>query len=180
MLLKTHRLVLREFRADDFDTLYDLQCRPESVRFEPDKDANDVRDYIEKALEQAQNQPRTHFRFAITIRPDDTVRGFIGLALNIAEIRDWEIGWFVHPDEWGKGYATEAARRVMDFAFNELDVHRMIAFCNAGNAASERVMQKLGMRHEATMLQTRLLRGQWCDELLYAILEKEWPGAQAD
>jgi len=85
----------------------------------------------------------------------------------------------MHPDEWGKGYASEAARRVLAFAFEELDAHRVIAFCDAENRASERVMQKLGMRREAHMLQTRLLRGEWRDELLYAILDSEWPAARA-
>lgn len=174
MLLETPRLILREFRPTDFDALYAIQRRPESVRFEPDQNADRVRAYLQEAALQAQSLPRTHFRLAITIRPDDAVCGFIGLALNIAEIRDWEIGWLVHPDHWGRGYAGEAARRVMDFAFTELNAHRVISFCNAGNRASERVMQKLGMRHEATMLETRILRGVWCDELLYAVLEREW------
>ena len=57
-------------------------------------------------------EPRTHYRFTITIRPEDTARGLIGLAMNSDMTRDWEIGWMVHPDEWGKGYASEAARRV--------------------------------------------------------------------
>lgn len=176
MILETPRLTLREFRAADFDALYALQRRPESVRYEPDQDADSVRLYLHEANLQAQVKPRTHFRLAMTIRPDDAVRGFIGLALNIELIRDWEIGWLVHPDEWGQGYASEAARRVIDFAFRELKAHRVIAFCDADNAASERVMQKLGMRREALMLQTRLLRGRWRDELLYAVLESEWPG----
>lgn len=133
-----------------------------------------MRQYLEQAALQALVQPRVHYRFAITIRPDDGVRGLVGMARNIEMTRDWEIGWMVDPDAWGNGYASEAARRVMDFAFNELDAHRVIAFCDVENRASERVMQKLGMRHEATMRQTRLLRGQWRDELLYAVLESEW------
>ena len=174
MHLETPRLILREFRADDFDDLYAMQCRPESVRYEPDKDAAGVRAYLEGAARAALVDPRTHYRLAITIRPNDTACGLIGLALNFDMTRDWEIGWMVHPDEWGKGYASEAARRVLAFAFSELDAHRVIAFCDAENRASERVMQKLGMRREAHMLQTRLLRGEWRDELLYAVLESEW------
>lgn len=177
MILETPRLILREFCAADFDALYAMQCRPESVRYEPDQDADSMHLYLHEAMLQTQVKPRTHFRLAVTIRPDDTVRGFVSLALNFNMTRDWEIGWLVHPEEWGQGYATEAARRALDFAFRDLNAHRVIAFCNADNAASARVMQKLGMRHEATMLQTRLLRGQWCDELLYAVLESEWPGS---
>ncbi len=143
MYLETPRLVLREFRADDFDALLEMDSRPESMRYEPQKGADGVRAYLESAAMAAFFEPRTHYRFAITIRPEDTARGLIGLAMNSDMTRDWEIGWMVHPDEWGKGYASEAARR------------------------------------EAHMLQTRLLHGKWRDELLYAILESEWPAARA-
>ena len=176
MILETPRLILREFCADDFEALYEIESRPETARFEPEKSADDVRQYLEQAALQAPVQPRVHYRFAITVRPDDSVRGLVGMARNIEMTRDWEIGWMVHPDEWGKGYASEAARRVLDFAFNELDAHRVIAFCDVENRASERVMQKLGMRREAHMRQTHLLRGEWRDELLYAVLESEWAG----
>lgn len=179
MYLETPRLVLREFRADDFAALLEMDSRPESVHYEPQKGADGVRAYLESAAMAAFFEPRTHYRFAITIRPEDTARGLIGLAMNSDMTRDWEIGWMVHPDEWGKGYASEAARRVLAFAFEELDAHRVIAFCDAENCTSERVMQKLGMRREAHMLQTRLLRGEWRDELLYAILDSEWPAARA-
>ena len=176
MLLETPRLILREFRADDFDALFEIDSRPETARFEPEKSADDVRQYLEQAALQALAQPRVHYRFAITVRPDDTVRGLVGMARNIEMTRDWEIGWMVHPDAWGKGYASEAARRVIDLAFDQLGAHRVIAFCDVENLASERVMQKLGMWREAIMRQTRLLRGEWRDELLYAILESEWAG----
>jgi RimJ/RimL family protein N-acetyltransferase len=174
MNLETPRLILREFRADDFAALFEMESRPETARFEPERSADDVRKYLEDAALQALAQPRIHYRFAVTIRPDDCAGGLVGIARNIEMTRDWEIGWMVHPDAWGQGYASEAARRVVDFAFKELDAHRVVAFCDVENRASERVMQKLGMRHEATMRQTRLLRGEWRDELLYAILESEW------
>jgi len=179
MYLETPRLILREFCDADFDALLEMHSHPETVRYEPQKGAEGVRAYLEGAARAALAAPRTHYRFAVTIRPGDTARGLVGLAMNFDMTRDWEIGWMIHPDEWGKGYASEAARRVLEFAFAELNAHRVIAFCDAENRTSERVMQKLGMRCEAHMLQTRLLRGEWHDELLYAILESEWAAARA-
>ncbi len=178
MHLDTPRLTLREFRASDFDALYAIDCRSESIRYEPQMGADGVGAYLQEAEMQAQVQPRTLFRFGITRQPEDIVRGLVGLSLNIRMTRDWEIGWLVNPDDWGKGYATEAARRVIEFAFRSLDAHRVIAFCDADNRASERVMQKLGMRHEGSMRQTRLLRGEWRDELLYAVLDCDWLDGQ--
>lgn len=179
MYLETPRLILREFRDADFNALLEMDSRPETARYEPQKGADGVRAYLEGAARAALVEPRRHYRFAVTIRPGGTARGLVGLAMNFDMTRDWEIGWMVHPDEWGKGYASEAALRVLEFAFRDLNAHRVIAFCDAENRASERMMQKLGMRREAHMLQTRLLRGEWRDELLYAILESEWVAAQA-
>lgn len=179
MQLETPRLILRKFRDADFDALLEMDARPETVRYEPQKGADGVRTYLAEAALKAQFEPRAHYRFAVTIRPNDTARGLLGLAMNFAMTRDWEIGWMVHPDEWGKGYASEAARSVLELAFTRLNAHRVIAFCDVENRASERVMQKLGMRREAHMRQTRLLRGEWRDELLYAILESEWAVARA-
>ncbi len=175
MDLETPRLILREFHISDFDALVAIDSRSEVVRYEPQMGADGVGAYLHEAEMQAHIQPRTLFRFAITRKPDDAVRGLVGLSLNIRMTRDWEIAWMVNPDEWGKGYATEAAQGVVEFAFQKLDAHRVVAFCDAENRASERVMQKLGMRHEGSMHQTRLLRGEWRDELLYGVLECEWP-----
>jgi len=97
MYLETPRLILREFRADDFDALLEMDSRPESVHYEPQKGADGVRAYLESAAMAAFFEPRTHYRFAITIRPEDTARGLIGLAMNSDMTRDWEIGWMDAP-----------------------------------------------------------------------------------
>ncbi|OGO65815.1 MAG: hypothetical protein A2030_05000 [Chloroflexi bacterium RBG_19FT_COMBO_50_10] len=62
----------------------------------------------------------------------------------------------------------------MDWAFKELSVHRIVALCHADNTASVRVMEKLGMRQDGRLREARWLRGEWWDEYVYAILEREW------
>lgn len=96
------------------------------------------------------------------------------LALMNDSIQEWEIGWAVHPAEWGKGIAVEAARRLMEFAFVELHAHRIVAFCHAQNAASLRVMEKLGMQKDGHLRETRRWQGRWADETVFSILEREW------
>ena len=129
---------------------------------------------LDENIKDQQEMPRINFRFAITIPPLDTVRGILKLSKQWETIREWEVGWAMHPGEWGKGYAVEAARKVMDWAFKELSVHRIVAFCHADNAASVRVMEKLGMHQDGRLRETRWLRGEWWDEYVYAILEREW------
>lgn len=89
------------------------------------------------------------------------------------------MGWVIHCAHWGKGYATEAAREVIHFGFTQLQVHRVVAFCNAHNAASARVMEKLGMRKDGHLRETRWWRGAWSDEFVYSVLDREWPAESA-
>ena len=175
MELITRRLKLREFVEADFHAYREMDSRPEMHTYErePPNEA-DTRQSLKEYISNQQEVPRTTFRLAITVQPEDTVRGIVKLSRQWDAIREWEVGWAVHPDEWGKGYATEAAWQVMDWAFEELNVHRVVAFCHAANAASVRVMEKLGLRQDGKLRETRWLNGNWWDEYVYAVLEKDW------
>ena len=89
-------------------------------------------------------------------------------------IREWEIGWAIHPAQWGKGFATEAAHRMLEFAFSDLQAHRVVAFSHAENTASIQVMKKLNMRQEGSLRETRPWKNGWSDEVVYSILDREW------
>ena len=87
-----------------------------------------------------------------------------------------EIGWVVSRPHQRQGYATEAARALLDHGFRMLGLHRVIATCETDNAASVRVMERLGMRREAHFQQCYLREdGTWSDEYFYAVLADEWP-----
>lgn len=176
MDLFTTRLHLREFRDNDLAAFWDYMRRPETHRYEkvviPTEEA--VRQELQDWQTLAQELPRTVYRLAVTVPPSDRVIGHAKLTLMFPEIKQWEIGWFIHPDHWGKGYATEAARALLDFAFKQVGVHRVVAFCNANNAASARVMEKLGMQRDGLLREALWWNDTWCDEYLYAILEQEW------
>lgn len=175
MQLTTDRLILRELRLSDFEALCAIESDPALFRYEPGPyTPEQTRSRLETTIEWAGDLPRKRYKFGITVKPDDRVIGRISLSEISTESREWEIGWTVARQEWGKGYASEAAKAVLHFAFTGLKVHRVIAFCHAENAASTRVMEKLGMRREAYLRETRWLNGQWYDELLYAILDKEY------
>jgi RimJ/RimL family protein N-acetyltransferase len=135
---------------------------------------SDTRNALDEFIKNQTEEPRTTYRFAIQIPPGDEVRGTIKISRQWDLIREWEVGWAIHPAEWRKGYATEAARLVIDWAFRELKVHRIVAFCHVDNLASVRVMEKLGMHLDGRLRETRWLRGQWWDEYVYSVLEREW------
>jgi RimJ/RimL family protein N-acetyltransferase len=175
MELLTPRLELREFVIGDFLALREMEIRPEFNIYEREiPSEEETRRTLGESISSAQEIPRTVYRLAITIPEQDIVKGILKLSRQYETIREWEIGWAVHPDLWGKGYAPDAARKVMDWAFKELNVHRFVAFCHAGNTASVRVMEKLGMHQEGRLRESRWLRGEWWDELVYAIVERDW------
>jgi len=85
-----------------------------------------------------------------------------------------EIGFMFHPDHQGLGYATESALPLMDWGFTVCGFHRIIGRLDARNFASARVLEKLGMRREALMIENEWVKGEWQSGIDYAILEREW------
>jgi RimJ/RimL family protein N-acetyltransferase len=89
-----------------------------------------------------------------------------------------DLGWVLHPDHAGCGYATEAVRAVLDLCFEQLGLRRVTATCFADNQSSWRLMDRVGMRRETYSLAESLHRsGQWMDTVTYALLRTEWMAA---
>jgi ribosomal-protein-alanine N-acetyltransferase len=173
--LITPRLKLREFVETDFQALREMNCRPEMHTYERELPTEtETHKSLDEYVKNQFEIPRTIFRFAITIPPSNEVRGLLKLSRQWDAIREWEVGWAIHPDEWGHGYAGEAAWHMIDWAFKELNIHRIVAFCHANNSTSVSVMEKLGMHQDGRLRETRWLMGRWWDEYVYSILEKEW------
>ena len=85
-----------------------------------------------------------------------------------------EVGYVFHPAFAGQGYATEAAHAVLHLAFDDLALHRVIARIDARNPMSARVVARLGMRQEAHLVENERFKGEWCDELDFGLLQREW------
>jgi len=174
----TRRLALREVEEGDLAALAELLNDSEARQYEQSRKVvyseADVRAYIQQLLAEQAEEPRKRRRLALTIRPDEQMRGWVSLRINQPDYREWEMGWSVARGEWNRGYAAEAALPVMRYAFEHLSAHRVIAFCHAENAASVRVMEKLGMQYEGRTRQTRWINEAWADELIYAILDEEF------
>ena len=84
----------------------------------------------------------------------------------------------LHPDFQRRGLATEGASHLLEIAFDTLDLHRVVARLDARNRASAAVLTRLGMRHEAHLVENQLFKGEWGDEDQFAILQREWRDAR--
>ncbi|WP_192821567.1 GNAT family N-acetyltransferase [Rufibacter sp. LB8] len=176
MQLETPRLLLREFIEEDwhFTNLFEANEAVMRYQTQPVRDAEGSRQYVLQCMREAQEEPRTVYDLAVVLKTTQMVIGRVGMKLD--EDGEEAALWYVlNQTYWGKGYATEAARALMGFGFEHLHLHRIWADCDPRNVGSYKVMEKLGMRHEAHFRENIFIKGEWCDSLVYALLSREWP-----
>jgi ribosomal-protein-alanine N-acetyltransferase len=175
MQIVTKRLCLRELTESDYDFFAELETNEACLKYE--SDTVPTKDYIDKKfsgnLETIHKIPRVTYRFMISKVSTDELVGRIVFWKIDDSIKEWEIGWDVHPKHWGNGYAPEATKAVLKFAFNELGVHRVQALCNDQNSNSEKVMIKAGMKKEGTCRGVRFLNNCWYGSHIYSMLEDD-------
>jgi ribosomal-protein-alanine N-acetyltransferase len=176
MELNTERLVLREFGQDDWPEILVYQSDPRYLRYYDwtGRSTEQVRGFVQMFLGQQQARPRIKYQLAVTIKDTRQLIGTCGIRLDAPDAHEGDIGYELAPQHWGRGYATEAARAIVRFGFEELGLHRIWSWCIADNVASARVMEKVGMRLEGRQRDKERFKGRWWDRLLYAILEDEW------
>ncbi|HEY1529448.1 MAG TPA: GNAT family protein, partial [Galbitalea sp.] len=102
------------------------------------------------------------------------VIGDIYFTISNVENSKGEIGWTLHPDFQGRGYAAEAAGAVLELAFRRIRLHRVVAELDPRNDGSVGLCRRLGMREEALFVKDLWFKGEWADTGMYAILRDEW------
>lgn len=176
MLLIGPRVRLRDLTANDWPAVHAYSEQAAVTRYQPwgPNTPEQSRAFVEQAMAAGERTPRLTYVLAVTLAQSALLIGTATLTVHSAEHRQGEIGYALHADHWGHGYATEAARLLLDFGFAALALHRIVATCDPRNLASARVLQKLGMTHEGHHRETMRLRDGWRDSDLYSILEDEW------
>lgn len=173
--LKSERLTLSELNLEDLHNVHELHTLPETDEFNTmgiPADIGVTERLLADWLGMQELEPRTKYVFKI----EDTARNFIGLiGLNMGKpnYRNGEIWYKLHKDSWNKGYATEALKRLLEFCFTDLNLHRVEAGCAVENGASVKVLEKAGMIREGRTRKLLPIRGEWKDNYFYAILEED-------
>lgn len=174
----TDRLELRDFRPEDFDAVHAYASDPEVTRFVPwgPNTLEETQAFMDRVAAEAAASPRITYSLAIVHRADGTVLGTCGLYGRRVGLREYEIGYVLHRDWWGRGLVPEAVAALVPFGFGELKAHRIYAQIDPENAGSIRVVTLNGFRREAHFHKDCLVRGEWRDTLIYARLDEEWKG----
>lgn len=143
--LKTDRLLLRPLDIKDLDTVHSYASDLENTRymlFLPNDTKKETENFLIRVSKEWQKDEPGFFEFAITLEGKQI--GAVSITLN-EERSEGELGWILNKNHWGRGYATEAALAVRDFAENELKVKSIIAHCDHRNKASFELMKRIGM-----------------------------------
>ncbi|WP_367946914.1 GNAT family N-acetyltransferase [Paenibacillus odorifer] len=180
MMLERNPIYLRELKFTDWQDVH-AYCSQERVcRFQAwgPNTADQTLSFVNQAIEDSQKVPRTRFAQAIVAVGTEHLIGMIELNIRSHTDRSGEIGYIVHPDAWGQGVATAAARRMLKFGFEELQLHRIYATCDPRNSGSSKVLTKIGMTYEGRLRDALLIKDGWRDSLMFSMLEHEWTVAR--
>ena len=168
--LTTRRLVLRRIRAADWPSYWSMARHPEVpvyAGFPTPRVPADTRKAVARLARAWDKPPSRRCEFAVFRKSDGVWVGGVNVRWPHGGVA--ELGYCVHPDHWGNGYAPEAAARLLRWAFSDGGAHRVQATCWVKNKKSQRVMKKLGLRREG-MLRGYLKReGTVRDEYIYGL-----------
>jgi RimJ/RimL family protein N-acetyltransferase len=172
--IRTDRLTLRALTADDAVDHRRLYGDPRVVRYlyEEPQDSASADEHLRRRL--VAELPDEGSWLNLAVENDGRYLGEVGLCLVSRAHRQCEVGYVFLPEASGHGYATEATAAMVELAFAELDAHRVAGRLDARNEASARVLARLGMRREACLRENEFVKGEWTDEVVYAITEDEW------
>jgi [ribosomal protein S5]-alanine N-acetyltransferase len=172
--VRTARLNLREFAATDFAAVHAYSSDPRVTRylFFGPRDEQSTAEYLEELLVSQREQPRTRFELAVEEIASGKLIGACDLSLIESNVVD--LGYMLGTEQWGKGYATEIALALVDAAFFDLRAQRVISTVDVNNAASIRVLEKIGMRWEAVYRKHRRAKNRWWDCHLFTLPREVW------
>lgn len=175
--IETERLSLRPFCQDDLEGLYAYQSLPEVARYlywEP-RNMRESQEFLKQKMSASSVEKEGDWLvLAVVWRETGDLIGEVNLQWRSRQHRQGEIGYIFNPAYHGKGFATEAAEVVLRLGFEGLDLHRVVGRLDARNTASARVLERLGMRREAHLVHNEIVKGEWSDEVIYAMLRHEW------
>lgn len=173
-MIKTERLLIRQFKQSDYEDLYEYLSLPEIYEYEPGEPIN-----MDMAKEIAKQRSFGNDFYAVELSEINKVIGHIYFKqIEPMEWMTWEIGYIFNPNYQRKGYATEAVKAIVEYAFGNLGTHRIVAHCNPKNEASWKLLDRIGMRREGTLIKNVFFKKDeagkpiWQDTYEYAMLNE--------
>jgi len=174
----TQRLRVSQLTANDAPAMFEYRSDPKIYKyqsFEPYL-LSDVEAFISNFGSNTFDEPGTWCQFAIHLQDADKLIGDVGIHFIADDSRQVEVGFTVAHDYQGMGYGSEAVTGVLDFLFVSLQKHRVFASVDPRNRPSVALLKRVGMRQEAQFRESLWFKGEWVDDMVFAVLKSEWLG----
>jgi RimJ/RimL family protein N-acetyltransferase len=176
--IESQRLILRRFRDADLAPFVAYRNDPEVARYQSwdSFDEREARAFIREMASVQPGVPGEWFQFAVESKETEGLVGDCALQVDGQEPYRAELGFTLAREHQGRGFASEAVSRLLDYAFASLDLHRIFAIADCRNKPSWTLLERVGLRQEGHFLESVWFKGEWSDEYLYAVLKDEWLG----
>ncbi len=175
--LETERLLIRQFQDSDIEPFLAYRNDPDVARYQgwnvpyPRHRGIDFLDFMITAFPGVQAE---WFQAALELKATGEMIGDVGFIIKKDDARQAYVGYSLARAHWRSGYAYEAVARLLMYLFDELNIRRVVAECDVENTASWKLLEKLGFRREAHLIENILFKGAYGSEFHYAILGREW------
>ena len=176
VLIETERLLLRNIDLQDLDTFLEYRNDPIVARYqswEPNLKRKYVSDFIYELQKQKIGEPGKWNQIVWILKENMVHIGDCALKVQEDNMQA-ELGFTLSRNYQGKGYAYEATSALINYAFEELNLHRVFSITDCKNTSAIKLLKTLGMRQEGHFIENILFKGSWGNEYLFAILQKEW------
>jgi ribosomal-protein-alanine N-acetyltransferase len=180
LTIEGERILLRDHVAGDLPVMHAWITDPQVSKYLSWRThtLEETMIMLAENIREASRPDRAHFFMALLLKETGQILGEAGFSIESrgdhGEGGVADIGYFLFPEYWGKGYAGEAGRLLIEYCFTAMKLHKVTASCDAENHPSEQVMIRCGMQREGLRRKHRLLDGEWRDRLEYAILYEDW------
>ena len=171
MELRTERLILRNYKKEDWERVHIYGADPDFSEYElwGPNTVEDTHKFVAEMVEQSETQSRYKFDFAVCLKENGLLIGGCGIRRETELSQVANLGWAITPEFQSKGYGTEAARALIDYGFQKLNLAVIYATCDTRNAASYKVMEKLGMKRVGFIKGYKEIKGHIRDSYRYEI-----------
>ena len=172
--ITTERLKLRAYQVEDWERVHIYGSDPDFSKYDlwGPNSVEDTQKFIAEMVEQSKSSPRYKFDCAVCLKENNLLIGGCGIRRETEASCVANMGWAINPQFQSKGFATEAARALIDFGFNQLKLAVIYATCDIRNMASFKVMEKLGMKKVGFIKGTKEIKGHVRDSFRYELLSE--------
>ena len=176
----TQRLIIRPLNPSDLARHHEIFSNSDVVRYlyEVPFDLQGAKEHLARRCVPDLPAEGSWINFGVEVQGENVLIGELGIGNVSVPHAHYEIGYVFDPVYKGNYYATEGAELMAEMAFSILGAHRVSGRLDARNTSSARVLERLGMRREALHIENEFVKGEWTDELVYAVLESEWRRAR--